>query len=349
MPSEPAVLRRTQDAAIREIVALQDAHGLPIVTDGEFRRLHFMESFGEVLGFEGWTRGMTRMLETLAAQTGQERSEHRGLDPNALNRHPATQRLQLVHNRPLDEYVFTQPLTASPVKVTLVGPDRVVQGFDIDSSRATYQSVDEFTADVVRVEREIVSGLAGAGCRYVQIDAPSYTAYVDARSLAAMRAQGEDPDTSLARAIEIDNALIQGFPGVVFGLHMCRGNRQSMWHREGRYDSIAERLFGGLKHHRLLLEYDTDRAGGFEPLRFVPRGTIVVLGLITTKAGRVETVDELKRRIDDATRYLSLEQLAISPQCGFASVIAGNLLTPDDQWRKLDVMLETALRVWGRR
>jgi 5-methyltetrahydropteroyltriglutamate--homocysteine methyltransferase len=141
--------------------------------------------------------------------------------------------------------------------------------------------------------------------------------------------------------------VIAGLQGrATFGLHVCRGNRASMWHREGTYDAIAERLFTGLAFDRLLLEYDTERAGSFEPLRFVPKGRIVVLGLITTKTGRVETVDELARRIGEASRFVPLDQLALSPQCGFASGIAGNLLTEDEQWCKLDVMLETARKVW---
>jgi 5-methyltetrahydropteroyltriglutamate--homocysteine methyltransferase len=153
---------------------------------------------------------------------------------------------------------------------------------------------------------------------------------------------------NLRRAVAADNKVIEESLGrAVFGLHICRGNRASMWHREGKYDDIAETLFGGLKFDRLLLEYDTDRAGGFEPLRFVPKGTIAVLGLITTKTGQVETVDSLRRRLDDAGRFISLDQVALSPQCGFASGIAGNLLTEDEQWRKLEVMLETARRVWG--
>jgi 5-methyltetrahydropteroyltriglutamate--homocysteine methyltransferase len=151
----------------------------------------------------------------------------------------------------------------------------------------------------------------------------------------------------MERSIKADNEVIDNYTGVTFGIHICRGNRQSMWHREGHYDAIAERLFRGLNHQRLLLEYDTERAGNFDPLRFVPRGKIAVLGLITTKIGRIETVDELRRRIDEAARHLPLEQLAISPQCGFASSIRGNLLTEDEQFRKLDVMLETAAKVWG--
>ena len=189
--------------------------------------------------------------------------------------------------------------------------------------------------------------LTQAGCRYVGIDGPGYTAYVDADSIAAMRARGEEPMAIMERSIGADNEVIANFPGVTFGIHICRGNRQSMWHREGKYDGIAEKLFNGLNHQRLLLEYDTARAGGFEPLRFVPKGRIAVLGLITTKLGRVETVDELRRRIDDAARFLPLDQLALSPQCGFASSIRGNLLSEDEQFRKLDVMLETARRIWG--
>ena len=152
---------------------------------------------------------------------------------------------------------------------------------------------------------------------------------------------------TMERSIGADNEVIANFPGITFGIHICRGNRQSMWHREGHYDAIAETLFNDLNHQRLLLEYDTERAGGFEPLRFVPKGKIAVLGLITTKVARIETVDELRRRIDEAARYLPLEQLAISPQCGFASSLRGNLLTEDEQFRKLDVMLETAAKVWG--
>jgi 5-methyltetrahydropteroyltriglutamate--homocysteine methyltransferase len=193
----------------------------------------------------------------------------------------------------------------------------------------------------------MIDQLSQAGCRYVGIDAPGYTAYVDPDSLAAMRSRGEDPVEVMERSIKADNEVIAGFAATTFGIHICRGNRQSMWHREGHYDAIAERLFAGLQHSRLLLEYDTERAGGFEPLRFVPKGKIAVLGLITTKVGRVESVDDLRRRIDEAARYLPLEQLAISPQCGFASSLRGNLLTEDEQFRKVDMMLEVARKVWN--
>lgn len=345
--SSEAELKKAQDEAIRAVVAKQAAHNLPIIVDGEFRRTSFMESFAVVAGVEEWQAGVKSYHEVLKRSESDESSTHKGQDPILLNRKRVTEKLKLLRNSLLDDFRFAQGLTDRPVKVTLIGPDRIQQCFDSAASRSVYASTDEFLRDVVAVEREMVGQLAQAGCRYVGIDGPGYTAYVDPDSLAAMRARGEDPKATMERSIHADNQVIAECPDVTFGIHICRGNRQSMWHREGHYDAIAEKLFNGLKHQRLLLEYDTDRAGGFEPLRFVPKDKIAVLGLITTKVGRVESVDELRRRIDDASRYLPLEQLALSPQCGFASSLRGNLVTEDEQFRKLDVMLETALKVWG--
>jgi len=338
--------RRAQDEAIRGLIDKEVAHNLPIVVDGEFRRSSFMESFAEVAGVEEWQGGVKAYHAMLARQdTGTE--SRRGQDPILLNRKRVTGKLRLLRNQLLEDYRFAQVLTPRPVKITLISADRIQQYFDAAASRAVYASVEAFLQDVVAVERQMIAQLAEAGCRYVGIDGPGYTAYVDGPSIAAMRARGEEPMTTMERSIKADNEVIAGFSGVTFGIHICRGNRQSMWHREGHYDLIAERLFNGLKHQRLLLEYDTERAGSFEPLRFVPKDKVVVLGLITTKVPRLETVEELCRRIDQASRYLPLEQLALSPQCGFASSIRGNLLSEDDQFRKLDVMLETAAKVWG--
>ena len=340
-------LKLAQDDAIREVVAKQVAHNLPIVLDGEFRRTSFMESFTVVAGVEDWQAGARTYHEILARQDDGKEGTHKGQDPILLNRKRVTARLQLVRNSLRDDFRFTQSLTDRPVKITLIGPDRIQQCYDAEASRAVYANTEEFLRDVVAVERQMIGELAAAGCRYVGIDAPGYTAYVDADSIVAMRARGEEPMAIMERSIRADNEVIANFPTVTFGIHICRGNRQSMWHREGKYDAIAEKLFAGLKHQRLLLEYDTERAGGFEPLRYVPKGKIAVLGLITTKVGQVETVDELRRRIHDAARFLPLEQLALSPQCGFASSIRGNLLSEDEQFRKLDVMLETAAKIWG--
>jgi 5-methyltetrahydropteroyltriglutamate--homocysteine methyltransferase len=340
-------LRDAQDEAIRDVVAKQVAHNLPIIVDGEFRRTSFMESFAVVAGVEEWQAGVKTYHEILKRTEGSESITHKGQDPILVNRKRVTQRLRLLRNSLLDDYRFAQSLTDRPVKVTLIGPDRIQQCYDSEASRSVYASTDEFLHAVVTVERQIIEQLAQAGCRYVGIDGPGYTAYIDPDSLAAMRSRGEGPMATMERSIRADNEVIANCPDMTFGIHICRGNRQSMWHREGHYDAIAEKLFNGLDHQRLLLEYDTERAGTFEALRFVPKGKMVVLGLITTKVGRVETVDELRCRIDEAARYLPLEQLAISPQCGFASSIRGNLLTEEEQFRKLDVMLETAAKVWG--
>ena len=344
-----AELVEVQDEAIREVIALQEAHHLPVMTDGEFRRRNFMESFADVAGFELWKSRTEASPGSLEKEQSAPllASSERGRDPIHAVRRPATQRLRLIRNRPLDEFRFAQSLTTTPVKITLIGPDRILQRFAYEESRMIYADIDKFLADVIAIERQMITELVQAGCQYVQVDEPGYTAYVDAGSLAEMRARGEDPLANMECLIKADNEIIAGIAGVTFGVHLCRGNRQSYWHREGAYDAIAERLFNGLNHQRFLLEYDTERAGTFEPLRFMPRGKLVVLGLITTKTGRLETVDELERRIEEATRYIPLDQLALSPQCGFASEMAGNLLSEDDQWRKLDIMLETAARVWG--
>jgi len=340
-------LRQVQDDSIRDVIAKQEAHHLPIVVDGEFRRTSFMESFSVVAGVEEWQTGVKTYHRVLSRSDTRESKSYKGQDPILLNRKRVSERLRLVRNRLLEDFQFAQKLTARPVKVTLIGPDRITQCYNSEESRNIYPTVDEFVADVVSVERQIIGQLADTGCRYVGIDAPGYTAYVDGSSIAAMRSRGEDPRANMERSIKADNDVIANFSNVTFGIHICRGNRQSMWHREGHYDAIAERLFNGLNHPRFLLEYDTERAGSFEPLRFIPKGKIAVLGLITTKVGRVETVDELKRRIEEAARYVPMEQLALSPQCGFASSLMGNLLSEDDQWRKLDVMMETANQVWG--
>jgi 5-methyltetrahydropteroyltriglutamate--homocysteine methyltransferase len=271
-----------------------------------------------------------------------------GADAVEVFKTAATSRLRLKDNVPLAEYVRLKKIATRPGKAMIMGPDRVSQMCDIDKSKPHYPGRDAFLADVVRVQSEMVGALIDAGCPYVQLDEPSYTGYVDRATLERMKARGEDPLANLQRAIEASNGVIAPHAGkAVFGIHICRGNRSSMWHREGTYDGIAEALFGGLKFDRLLLEYDTSRAGGFEPLRYVPKGPIVVLGLVTTKTGEVETVDALLRRIEEAATFIDATRLAISPQCGFASGIAGNALSEDAQWRKMEVILETARRAWG--
>ncbi|MCI0441142.1 MAG: hypothetical protein L0177_18725 [Chloroflexi bacterium] len=184
---------------------------------------------------------------------------------------------------------------------------------------------------------------------YIQIDAPRYSYYVDPRWRQHLRDLGEDPDRAFEEAVNADNACLDGArrEGVTLAFHVCRGNNQSKWYAQGGYGPIAERLFGSLAVDRFLLEYDTERAGTFEPLRFVPQGKMVVLGLLSSKEPKLESQDDLLRRIDEAARYVPIERLALSPQCGFASTQAGNLLTEDEQWRKLELVVETARKVWG--
>ena len=343
-------LTSRQDEAIRDVIAEQERRGLPIVTDGEFRRLSWQTSFWEVEGWELWSGSWAATLANPSLRAPHERANTKADNAVVTYGVPATGPLRLVDNFPLSEWRFASDCTDRPVKAMLMGPDRVAQMCHIEESAPHYLDRQSFLDDVVAVQREMVGQLVDAGCPYVQLDEPSYTGYVDPESLDHMRARGQDPLANLTAAIDASNGAIAGLAGrAVFGVHICRGNRASMWHREGHYDDIAEMVFGNLAFDRLLLEYDTERAGGFEPLRFVPRDKTVVLGLVTTKTGRVETADELIARIEEASAFIDVDQLAISPQCGFASGISGNDLTVDEQWRKLAVVREVAERVWPRR
>jgi 5-methyltetrahydropteroyltriglutamate--homocysteine methyltransferase len=348
---DAATLRAIEDEAVCEAVRLQESVGLDVVTDGEMRRLNFQDSFGgSVEGYDA-SRSTLKVYERRVegAAPGQrwDIQQMHDVGTAVSHRRPAKSRLNLAHNVPLDEYRFVAGVAKKPAKVSLIGPDRVSQRFAYEDSTAVYRTMDDFLSDVVAIERQIVASLVEAGCGYVHIDAPGFTAYVDPPSLQQMRARGEDPEQNFARSLNAEAAVIANFPGVTFGIHLCRGNQRSMWHREGAYDAIAERLFNELPHHRFLLEYDTERAGSFAPLRYMPKGKVAVLGLVSTKGPELESLDALGRRINEASKFLPLDQLAISPQCGFASDVVGNLLSLDDQYRKLERVVEVARQVWG--
>ncbi|HTK14546.1 MAG TPA: cobalamin-independent methionine synthase II family protein [Xanthobacteraceae bacterium] len=348
---DAAAYRVIEDEAVDHAIRVQEQAGLDVVTDGEMRRLNFQDSFGvAVSGFDAKESNLKVYEDRVEGASPLRRwdipqMEHHGTAIS--HRRPVKQRLKLEKNVPLAEYKAGSSRAKKPLKVTLIGADRIAQRFDYEHSKEIYPDIDAFVADVVSIEREMVGGLVDAGCRYVQIDAPGFTAYVDPPSLERMRARGEDPMENFARSIKAEGDIVRNFDGVTFGIHLCRGNQRSMWHREGKYDEIAERLFNDLPHQRFLLEYDTPRAGSFEPLRFMPKGKTVVLGLVSTKVPELETKDHLKRRIEEATKFIPLEQLAISPQCGFASDVVGNLLSEDEQRRKLEVVAQTAEEVWG--
>ena len=344
-----AEFARVELDCVRRHLALQEESGLDVVTDGEISRLNFQDSFG--LAVTGYDAG---------AETVKSQEQRAGSTPLArwdipdlaapgtpvVHRRPVVRRLQLERNVPLEEYRRAAPLGKKPVKVSLIGPDRIMQRFDHAASKAVYPTVDAFLADVVAIQRRMIGELVAAGCRYVHIDEPGYTAYVDEPSLAAMRKRGEDPMENFSRSLKANAELVRGFPGVTFGIHLCRGNQRSQWHREGTYDAIAERLFNELPYQRFLLEYDSPRAGSFAPLRYVPKDKVVVLGLVSTKVPKLETADALLQRIDEAARYVPLERLAVSPQCGFGSDVVGNLISEDDQKRKLERVVEVARKVW---
>jgi len=343
-------LDRLREETIAGLVRRQEEVGLPVVTDGELRRKNFQESFyGAVEGFDN-AREFHPSGENISAKP------YTRTDPVGQWRWRVSRPLEKVGNPALGEFKTTQALAQRPVKVTLLSVDRVTDRFDSADSKAAYRDVDAFVADVVRIQRELIKELVDAGCRYIQIDAPGYTSYVDDICLRHMRDRGEDPEDNLARSIKADNAVIDGFDSVTFGLHICRGGARTIdpatgkvapqWHREGAYDAIAERLFSELNHQRLLLEYDSERAGGFEPLRFVGRDKVAVLGLVTTKSPDIESKDFLQRRIDEASRHLPLDQLALSPQCGFGGMRA-TAVDEDVQWKKFEVIVDTARAVWG--
>ena len=354
-----AELAQAQDDAIRDVIEKQQTHGLPVVTDGEFRRHSFQESFSEcVTGFDVPKNVNLyyekRDLNENPLERAEQNFEEAG--PAIITRRGAVERLKLVGNLPLEEYLYAQSVAKVPAKVTVLGPDRIAQRFKWEASLNIYKGLDDFVEHLVQIERQLVSELVNAGCKYIQIDAPGYTAYVDKVSLERMRSRGEDPERNLQRSIDADNAIIEGFSGVTFGIHICRGNARTIdpktgklvpqWHREGSYEAIAEKLFNSVKHQRILLEYDSERAGGFEPLRLVPKDKIVVLGLVSTKNSDMETVDDLKQRIDQASKFLPPEQMALSPQCGFGG-IDSKVLSEDEMWRKLDTIVETARQVWN--
>lgn len=349
-------LDRAKDAAIRYVISRQEAIGYPIVTDGELRRRNFQESFGaSVSGFDLASQDKSMEGVTVAPLARAEQNFN-APGPAIITRRRVVERLQLTRNVPLREYQFASKVARRPIKVTVLSPDRISQRFDWQHSTAIYPTMEEFLADVVEITRQIIRELVQAGCRYIQIDAPGYTAYVDKISLERMRDRGEEPQKNMQRSIEADNAVIAGFDDVTFGIHLCRGNPRTIdpatgkvmpqWHREGHYDGIAEQVFSCLKHHRLLLEYDDERSGTFAPLRYVPKGKIAVLGLVTTKRSDIESRDVLQRRIDEASQYLSVEQIALSPQCGFGGL--DHIAIPEeDQWSKFERILETARLIWG--
>jgi len=232
------------------------------------------------------------------------------------------------------------------VKVTLLSAQQAAAYYDPEKSKGAYATRDAYLADLVDITRREIAELRRLGCEYVQIDAPQYAALLDETIREGYRQRGSDPDKLLESCIELDNAIIEGFTDVTFGIHICRGNHKSMFYASGGYDRIAEQIFRRAKFHRFLLEYDDERSGTFEPLRFVPDDRVVVLGLISSKTPAMESEDGLRARVTEASRIVPLDRLALSPQCGFASTHEGNALTPDQQRAKLELVVRAARAIW---
>ncbi|MBI4589154.1 MAG: cobalamin-independent methionine synthase II family protein [Candidatus Rokubacteria bacterium] len=331
----PAEFKRLEDRAVDEAIALEEAAGLDVLTDGEQRRYAFFGHLIEALeGFDrfgGW-----------AIPFRNEQGEQ------LVYRRPVVvEKLRWRRHMCAEEFAYLRGRTARPTKVTLISAQQAAAYYDPDRSRAAYPSRDAYLADVVDITRREVGELIRLGCRYIQIDAPQYAALLDASIREGYRQRGSDPERLVDTCIEMDNAVIGGHPGITFGLHICRGNNQSMFYAAGGYEPIAARVFRGSRFQRFLLEYDDERSGDFEPLRHVPEDRVVVLGLITTKKPRLESVEEVRQRIAAASKVVPLERLALSPQCGFASTMEGNRISPEDQRRKLQLVADTARAVWG--
>src|SRR2546422_6034740 len=329
----PAAFKQAEDRAVDEAIALQENAGLSVVTDGELRRYAFFGHLVEALeGFDkfgGW-----------AIPFHNEQGEQ-----IVFKRPVVVEKLRWRHSMCAEEGVYLRARTKKAGKVTLISAQQAAAYYDPDKSKAAYPTRDAYLADVVDLTRREVDELVRLGCTYIQVDAPQYAALLDPEMREGYRKRGSDPDKLIDLCIEMDNAIIGDHPGITFSMHICRGNNQSKFYASGDYEPIA-RIFSRTRFQRFLLEYDDSRSGGFEPLRHVPEDRFVVLGLVTTKKARLEAPAELRQRVEEASQYIPLERLALSPQCGFASTMEGNHISPEDQRRKLELVASVAREVW---
>jgi 5-methyltetrahydropteroyltriglutamate--homocysteine methyltransferase len=331
--SDPAHLGAVADAAIERVVQLQIELGLDVVSDGEFRRWMFLNSFYDAV--EGIA------TDRSAVEFTNERGETVILTVPSIEA-----RLAKVDSPAAREAAFVARLTDRPFKVTFPAASIFVHPFGISAD--AYSSLDEFVEHAIAIERELIADAVDAGCHYVQLDFPLYPYLVDTDWSARFEAAGHLVSELLEKAIAADKAILEGIPeGVTRGLHVCRGNYRSRWICAGSLEPVAERLFGELPYDVFLVEWDdVGRDGGYESIRFTPSGRVVVMGLVSSKRRELESDDDLLRKLDDASGYLPVDQLALSTQCGFASVIEGNEIDEETQWRKLELVARVADRVW---
>jgi 5-methyltetrahydropteroyltriglutamate--homocysteine methyltransferase len=336
-----AEFKAVEDTAVDEVLALQEQAGVEVVTDGELRRLSFQSQLpAAVVGLSDW--------DLDAFLWGDWHGDDQVGDLE-LERPELAVVGKLRRRRSLcaEEFAYARGRTERVLKVTLPSPSLFANFWDPRQAPPDYRSLEDFLGDVAQLLREEADELEAMGATYLQLDAPHYTMVLDPHYRDFYATRGWPTERWLELGIELDNRVIGDRPGVTFGFHLCRGNQASRWLVEGGYDTVAEQVFGDINADRLLLEYDDERSGGFEPLAKALDDRWVVLGLVTTKRPELESIDDLARRIETASQFVSLDRLAISPQCGFATSVLGNALTIDDERAKLGVVAETARRVWG--
>lgn len=334
--ASPQSLAAAEDEAIAEAVRLQESVGLRFATDGEFRRRSYHSYFYAQLG--------DIAPDAVGGEAG-EQSTTRSAQPTAVIR----SKVRWTHPIHVKDFALLRALTTAVPKITIPGPCALhFRGGDAAVLAHAYDNVDEFWDDIVAAFRAELHALAAAGCTYVQIDETAFAKFGDPDVQAALAARGDDWRALIDRYIAVTNRVLDGLPeSLHIGMHLCRGNRAGRWHAEGSYDSVADRLFNALHIPFYFLEYDTPRSGTFTPLRLVPRHKAIVLGLVSTKMPALEARDELKARVEEASRYVDIDRLAVSPQCGFASVDAGNPVTPEIQEAKLRLVAALARDIWG--
>ncbi len=337
---DAAQLRAVEDAAIAGAVSMQAQVGLLSATDGEYRRASWHMDFIYQLGGIGKAPG--NLAVKFRSQSGTIE-----FTPAALH---VDSKIRLDHTIFEQDFRYLQSVaTSATPKLTIPSPNMVhYRGGPAAIDPQVYPDMEEFWSDLSAAYAEQVSRLGALGCQYLQLDDTSLAYLNDPAQRAEIAGRGEDAEHLHLRYIRQVNDAIAGRPeAMAVTTHMCRGNFRSSWAAEGGYDFVAEALFSELNVDGFFLEYDDERSGGFEPLRFVPKGKMVVLGLVTTKSGRLEDPDALKRRIDEAARFVPLDQLCLSPQCGFSSTVEGNVLTADEQAAKLRLIVQVAQHVWG--
>ncbi len=329
-------LKAIEDREILGIIRKQEEAGLKSVTDGEFRRAF-------------WNYDFLGALDGAEAYLGERKIKFEGVNPRPMMLR-VTGKLGTFSGHPmLEHFRFLKEHTRATPKMTIPSPSSMHFRYGREAvPESIYPDMGEFYRDLGATYRQAVRAFADVGCRYLQLDEVNFTYLCDPKLREQVARRGDDPEKLPHVYAAMINAAISDIPSdMTIAMHLCRGNFQSTFVASGGYEPVAEILFNEINVHGYFMEYDSERAGGFEPLRFVPKGKTVVLGLVTSKSGKLESKDELKRRIDEAAKFIPLDQLCLSPQCGFASTEEGNILAEDEQWAKLRMIVEVANEVWG--